>query len=184
MSAAAAVDPSLDPIALYERALTVIAPPSLPKDRLSKLPAHCLEMLRDHFRCLVRRERYADAVVLGSRAADVFEAMQNDNSMHKQLLCITLLQLKLGDSVAAEQTYTQDHLGRKGYMTASESEVAELFMAAYRDLDTEALAKAQVRPRQYHESDRQGGRETHKAALTDTNTTHCHAAPPPSPHAL
>jgi hypothetical protein len=138
-------DPGLDPIALYDRALVVIAPPSLPKDRLCKLPAHCLEMLRDHFRCLIRRERYTDAVVLGTKAAGIFEAMQNDNSMHKQLLCITLLQLKLGDSVAAEQTYTQDHLGRKGYMTASESEVAELFMAAYRDLDAEALAKAQVR---------------------------------------
>ena len=126
----------------YEEALQVLCPPGTPADKLAKLPSHTMELLRDHFRCLVRKGDFAQALVTGERAADIFQALNSEASLHKMLCALTIVQLTLGDVVAAEQQYAQ-HLGRLGYMRASESEVAEAFMMAFRELDAEALEAAQ-----------------------------------------
>lgn len=73
------------------------------------------------------------------RLPDLYDAFQNESSLCKQFLSISILQLSLGDVVLADQTYLNNHLNNTVYLTSKESEVAELFIMGFKRQDLDKL---------------------------------------------
>ena len=64
-------------------------------------------------------------------------------SLYRAYVTTSILQLSIGDVVAAEQTFVQEHLQSSAYLKSNESELADDMIRAVKLFDDEALEKAQ-----------------------------------------
>ena len=78
--------------------------------------------------------------------ARVSEALEQDTVLWKCLAAITVLQLLAKDVIAAEQTYIQEHLSKRGYGTSKEAEVVEELLNAFKNSDGQQLQVLQKNP--------------------------------------
>ena len=63
-------------------------------------------------------------------------------SMFRAFLSVTVVQLAMGDSVAADKTYMEVHLQKTSYLRADECVLAEELLTAVKNFDGERLDKA------------------------------------------
>ncbi len=97
-------------------ALEVLCPSSTPKSQLNSIHPASLELFRAALSFFISTAHYKEALTLANRMADIFLAFENESSMCKMFLTITLIQLTLGDAVQAQQTYLQEHLNSNTYL--------------------------------------------------------------------
>ncbi len=103
-------------IVLFFTALEVLCPASTPKSQLNSIHPASLELFRTALSFFISTAHYKEALTLANRMADIFLAFENESSMCKMFLTITLIQLTLGDAVQAQQTYLQEHLNSNTYL--------------------------------------------------------------------
>ena len=127
---------------LFQNALNLLYPSSIRKEDIVRIHPSILELCRDFWNFLLRRELYSEALTFSSRLILLYEAFESESSLHKTLCAISILQLKLGDVVAAHELFLQDHLGRASYRSSSECRLAENLIMAFVHLDIDALDSA------------------------------------------
>lgn len=72
----------------------------------------------------------------------VFDSFDSEMSMCKTMASMTIIQLAMGDIVAADQLFL-DHLGNNQYINSKECRLAESFVMAVKLSDIDALDQAQ-----------------------------------------
>jgi hypothetical protein len=133
-----------DAKSLYNRACALSWPPATPKERVAMLPPIVIDIYRDTFIFYLRNDLLDDAIAHTSKLVDLYEALQIQSSLFKILFAVTILLLAKGDVVRADQLYMQDHLNNSQYITSRECALAEDFIMAFKNYDTERLASAQA----------------------------------------
>eukprot|EP00981_Chlorochromonas_danica_P002020 scaffold413_cov176-Ochromonas_danica.AAC.16 len=123
-----------------------LCPADTPVDQLARCPVSVLDISRSALAFLLRTKRFQEALPLVRRMAQVFGAMEIEGSMCKCFLTETVAQLALGDTVAAQQTFLQQHLNNTAYMRSKECEVADLLILAFNNSDIDQLDKAKMHP--------------------------------------
>eukprot|EP01039_Chlorochromonas_danica_P002507 gene2507-2745_t len=131
---------------LYLQAFDRLCPADTPVDQLARCPVSVLDISRSALAFLLRTKRFQEALPLVRRMAQVFGAMEIEGSMCKCFLTETVAQLALGDTVAAQQTFLQQHLNNTAYMRSKECEVADLLILAFNNSDIDQLDKAKMHP--------------------------------------
>jgi len=91
--------------------------------------------------CL-RNEKISNALKVCGKAAGVLAAQGLNSSLFKMYCTQTILQLYLGDVVAADKTFMEVHLQHSGYLRAPECECAENLLTAAKNMDGEGLVEA------------------------------------------
>jgi len=91
--------------------------------------------------CL-RNEKISNALKVCGKAAGVLAAQGLNSSLYKMYCTQTILQLYLGDVVAAGKTFMEVHLQHSGYLRAPECECAENLLTAAKAMDGEGLVEA------------------------------------------
>ncbi|GAB5032367.1 soluble nsf attachment protein gamma isoform [Nannochloropsis oceanica] len=90
--------------------------------------------------CL-RNEKISDALKVCRKAGGVLAAQGLNSSLFKMYCTETILQLYLGDVVAADKAFMEVHLQHSGYLRAIECECAEDLLTAAKAMDGPALAE-------------------------------------------
>ena len=133
----------------YQRAITLVYPledtttSTNGTDAITTLPPMVIDMCREYFTTLLRRDLLQEALLFTDRLIALFTAFESHSSLCKTLVAVSVLQLKLGDVVAAHDTYIQKHRSYTVYPTSTECRLAENLIMAFVRLDIEALQSAQ-----------------------------------------
>lgn len=133
---------------LYNRAIEILAPDGLTKEQLGKVNINIRDILREAFKYTLKRgekdsKSLKDALSLAKRMAKQFEAFESEPSMCKSMASVTIILLSMGDVVQADQTYLQEHLDNKHYITSNECKVIDKFIMAFKNSDLDLLDDAQ-----------------------------------------
>lgn len=133
---------------LYNRALEILSPDGLTKEQLGKVNINIRDILREAFKYTLKRgekdsKSLKDALSLAKRMVKQFEAFESEPSMCKSMASVIIILLSLGDVVQADQTYLQEHLDNKHYITSNECKVIDKFIMAFKNSDLDLLDEAQ-----------------------------------------
>jgi gamma-soluble NSF attachment protein len=133
---------------LYNRALEILAPDGLTKEQLGKVNINIRDILREAFKYTLKRgekdsKSLKEALSLAKRMVKQFEAFESEPSMCKSMASVIIILLSLGDVVQADQTYLQEHLDNKHYITSNECKVIDKFIMAFKNSDLDLLDEAQ-----------------------------------------
>lgn len=131
-------------VELYLQSLERLCPSDTPLEQLNKAHPSTLEVARTAFAFFVQTKKYKEALLLAKRMVQLFSAFELESAANKALLSITALQLTLGDAVAAQQTYLQEHLSSAQYLRSKECEMADLLVLAFTNRDLDQLDKAKL----------------------------------------
>ncbi|CAE7644465.1 snpC, partial [Symbiodinium microadriaticum] len=141
----------------YYEGLGHIIPEDTPTDMMSSTPALAPDMLRAAFSFLLKLRasspdnardpsRYTvptqEVLSFAARMLRVYEGLESEASLCRMMVTITILQLELGDVVAADRTFL-DHLGSSAYLKSVECKLAEDFLQAFKQMDVDLLDEAQ-----------------------------------------
>jgi tetratricopeptide (TPR) repeat protein len=129
-------------LTFYRKAVDLAYPLDTPVEALSTLHPTALDLLREYWRVLLRRELWPEALSLARRLLPLYSAFESLDSLCKTMCAITILQLQAGDVVAAHETFLQEHLSSAAYRTSSECRLAENLVMAFVHLDIDALESA------------------------------------------
>ena len=129
-------------ISAYMEACDMLLPDKLTKVSVDGIHPSILDWMRDAFRCYLKANRLQEALDFAGKMVIVFDSFESEMSMCKTMASITIIQLAMGDIVAADQTFL-DHLGDKHYINSKECRLAESFVMAIKLSDIDALDKAQ-----------------------------------------
>lgn len=127
---------------LFQNAINLIYPEGIRKEDIARLHPSVLELSREFWNFLLRHELFLEALNFASRLILLYEAFESESSLHKTLCAISIMQLKLGDVVAAHELFLQDHLSRTSYRSSTECRLAENLIMAFVHLDIDALDSA------------------------------------------
>lgn len=133
-----------------------IIPEDTPVDRMSSTPAIGPDLCRDVFKFLLSIRASApqnihstsytvptnEVLAFANRMIRIYEGLESEASESRMRVTITLLQLELGDVVAADRTFL-DHLSSSSYLKSTECKLAEDFIAAFKQMDVDMLDEAQ-----------------------------------------
>jgi NMD protein affecting ribosome stability and mRNA decay len=108
------------------------------------LPPIVIDIYRDTFTFYLRNAMIDDALTHTAKLVTLYEAMQTQSSAFKTLFSVTILLLSKGDVVSADHTYLQEHLNNAQYISSRECALAEDFITAFKNYDSERLAVAQA----------------------------------------
>lgn len=142
----------IEAIDLAKRACELLCPLDTPKSSISSCHPTTLDTYREYFRMTIinfnnsndsRPKVILPIISVANRMVDIFEAYGSESSMCKMMLTVTFLQLTMGDVVAADQTFLQDHLNNRVYIKSKECELAEDYINAFKMQDIEKLESAQ-----------------------------------------
>lgn len=131
-----------DAISAYMEACDMILPDKLTKTSLDGIHPGILEWMRDAFRCYLKANNLQDALDFAKKMVIVFDSFDSEMSMCKTMASMTIIQLAMGDIVAADQLFL-DHLGNNHYINSKECRLAESFVMAVKLSDIDALDQAQ-----------------------------------------
>ena len=124
---------------LFQNALNLLYPEGIRKEDISRLHPSVIELCREFWNFLLRRELFMEALAFSMRLISLYEAFESESSLNKTLCAVSILQLKLGDVVAAHEVFLQDHLSRSSYRSSTECRLAENLIMAFVHLDIDAL---------------------------------------------
>ena len=127
---------------LFQSALNLIYPSNIRKEDIVRLHPIVLELCREYWNFLLRRELFSEALTFAYRLIPLYDAFESESSLHKTLCAISILQLKSGDVVAAHEVFLQDHLNRASYRASTECRLAENLIMSFVHLDIDALDTA------------------------------------------
>lgn len=128
----------------FYKAINLLCPEDAPKQNLDKVNINVLEMFRNTFTYLLHNDKYEEALKFAKdRMVDVLVALEMEPTICKTMATITLLQLTLGDVVAADRTFL-DYLGNSMYIKSKECRLAETFLMAMKNYNIEMLDSAQA----------------------------------------
>ena len=128
----------------FYKAINLLCPEDTPKQNLDKVNINVLEMFRNTFTYLLHNDKYEEALNFAKdRMVDVLVALEMEPTICKTMATITLLQLTLGDVVAADRTFL-DYLGNNMYIKSKECRLAESFLMAMKNYNIEMLDSAQA----------------------------------------
>ncbi len=131
-----------------------MCPEDLPQERMTACHALTPELFRQVFRFLLGR-RIPDGKGIGEkcvttdellgfahRMLKLFTGLGLESSKTHMMVTIILLMLEAGDYVAADHLFT-DFLSDNDFLRCTDSRLAEDFVMAFRNLDLDALDRAQ-----------------------------------------
>ncbi len=128
----------------FYKAINLLCPEDTPKQNLDKVNINVLEMLRNTFTYLLHNDKYEEALKFAKdRMVDILIALEMEPTICKTMATITLLQLTLGDVVAADRSFL-DYLGNSMYIKSKECRLAESFLMAMKNYNIEMLDNAQA----------------------------------------
>jgi hypothetical protein len=105
--------------------------------------AYAHEPLQDLMYMLVRFGEYASALYAAGAAAAILEADGISTlTLSRVYVMETILQLAMGDPIAAEQEFLRRHVQKTAYLNARECKLAEDLFRAVKMRDVEALDEA------------------------------------------
>jgi len=131
-----------DAITAYMEACDMILPDKLTKTSLDGIYPGILDWMRDAFKCYLKSNNLQDALDFAKKMVIVFDSFDSEMSMCKTMVSMTIIQLAMGDIVAADQLFLEQ-LGNNQYINSKECRLAESFVMAIKLSDIDALDQAQ-----------------------------------------
>lgn len=101
-------------------------------------PHYAIECFRKALGFTVKVKKYQEALALIQRIIPICTALNQPSNVHKYCLSITILQLAIGDVVAADRTFTE-HLQDDSYLHSDECKLAEDLIIPFKNGNDEAL---------------------------------------------
>ena len=132
-------------------ALDLLCPSDISEDQIKYTKPITTDVFRAAFVFALSAPCFAaTALSLARRMVVYFRGVEQDVSMCRSMLAITLLLLKMGDVVAADQQFLDD-LSVSSYLHSTECRLAEAFLTAFKNYDLDALDAAQRSPDLLHQ---------------------------------
>lgn len=132
-------------------ALDLLCPSDIPEDQIKYTKPITTDVFRAAFVFALSSPDFAaTALSLARRMVVYFRGVEQEVSMCRSMLAITLLLLKAGDVVAADKQFLDD-LSESNYLHSSECRLAEAFLIAFKNYDLDALDAAQRSPDLHHQ---------------------------------
>jgi len=128
---------------LYEQGRDILCPSDADEAALKRSSVRSLDSMRKIMKFLLKdTASLSKALRHIQLMVRLYRAFEQEGSVCKMLVAITIVQLHMRDVVSADQSFLE-HLGEKGYTSSKECEVAESFLQAVKTLDAEALKALQ-----------------------------------------
>ena len=128
---------------LYEQGRDILCPSDADEATLKRSTVRSLDSMRKIMKFLLKDSgSLSKALRHIQLMVRLYRAFEQEGSVCKMLVAITIVQLHMRDVVSADQSFLE-HLGEKGYTSSKECEVAESFLQAVKSLDAEALKALQ-----------------------------------------
>jgi len=129
--------------ALYEQGRDLMCPFDADEESLKRSSVRVLEPMRKIMKFLLKdTASLSKALKHIQLMVRLYRAFEQEGSVSKMLVAVTVVQLHMRDVVSADQTFLE-HLGEKGYTMSKECEVAESFLTAVKTLDADSLKALQ-----------------------------------------
>jgi len=153
----------------YFKAINILCPDDTPLEAIKKCHPSLIELLRSALTFLLRCQAYQSALTLSRKMIKVFQAFELEAALCKAMASVTVIQLTLGDVVAAQQTYLQEHLNNALYIRSKECELMDNLLMACNNMDADLLDKVKMDPQlQYFDGEMQ--KLVRQVALFDLNS--------------
>ena len=128
---------------LYAQGRDIVCPCDADEDFLKRSSVRVLDPMRRILKFLLKDTgSLSKALQHTQLMVRLYRAFEQEGSVCKMLVAITVIQLHMRDVVSADRCFLE-HLGEKGYSTSKECEAAESFLMAVRSLDSSALQALQ-----------------------------------------